>query len=250
MKYLLRSVLALALVFSTYSCDVQDLKEDMVQFDQAYIPVWAYAYEGNAPKAKAAVFYLEFQWQRLRGKYERSVPEESWQETFRRVNEWLGDVYYAIDANELPLALSQLEHVRYEMQQLRRAYHVDYFLDDLYDYQDELAILTEAANDERLCMLEWAEFEELAVAALQRWRNLMVRPFDAGFYGLDAEEERLYEVYKLEMETALIAFADIVETADREAIAAESCHLEGTFVPLLRLFGNFKASTTYFATAP
>ncbi len=249
MKYLLRSVLALALVLSTYSCDVQDIKEDMVHFDQAYIPVWVYTYEGNAQRAKAAVFFLEFQWQRLRARYEQSVPEESWQETFRRVNDWLGDVYYAIDANELQLARSQLEHVRYELQQLRREYHVDYFLDRLYDFQDELAILTEAANDDRLCMLEWPEFEELTVAALQRWRNLMVRPFDAGFYGLDAEEERLFDAYKLEMETALIAFADIVETADQEAIAAESCHLEGTFIPLLRLFGNFKASTTYYAAA-
>jgi len=161
MKKLLPTILALALVFSTNSCDVQSIKEDMVQFDQAYLPVWAYAYEGNLQKAKASVFYLEFQWQRLRGKYQDAMPDESWQETFRRVNDWLGDVYYAIDANELPLALSQLEHVRYELQQLRREYHVDYFLDHLYDFQDELAILTEAANDDMLCLLEWLESERL-----------------------------------------------------------------------------------------
>ena len=247
MKYLLRSVLALAMVLSTYSCDVQDIKEDMVHFDQAFIPVWTYAYEGNTQKAKAAVFYLEFRWQRLYGKYRDAVPEEAWQESFRRVNEWLGDVYYAIDADESQLALSQLEHVRYELQQLRRRYHVDYHLDHLYDFQDELAILIEAANDERLCMMEWAEFEELSVAALQQWRGVMVRDFDAGFYGLDAEEERLYYAYILEMEEALRSFADIVESADREAIAAESAHLESAFVPLLRLFGNFKASATYYA---
>ena len=244
----MRYLIAVALVLSTNGCDLQDIREDMVRFDQAFIPLWAHAQEGNVQKAKAAVFFLEFQWQQLRVKYQFAAEDDEWQETFRRVNDWLGDVYYAVDANRMDLALNQLEHVRYELQQLRRQYHIDYFLDHLYDFQEEVAVLTEASNDEMLCMLEWPEFEELAVSALNHWRRIMIHPFDAAFYGLDAEEERLYQAYRVEMEEVLINFLDVVESADREAIATESFHLEAAFMPLLRLFGDFQSSQTHFAS--
>lgn len=247
MKTLFRYAIAMALVMSTNSCKVLDLKEDMVHFDQAFIPVWIYAQEGDIAKAKAAVFYLEFRWQQLRGKYQHSVEDENWQEAFRRVNDWLGDVYYAIDANQSEVALSQLDHVRYDLQQLRRFYHVDYYLDHLFDFYDELTVLVEAANDDMLCLLEWPEFEVLSVSTLQHWRNLMTHPFDAGLYKFSVEEESLFLTYQAEMEKALVSFAEIVETADREAIAAESCNLELAIRDVLRLFGNFEASRTYYA---
>jgi hypothetical protein len=247
MKVPLRYIIALALVMSTNSCKIWDLKQDMVHFDRAFIPVWIYVREGDMAKAKAAVFNLEFRWQQLRGKYQNTVEEDNWQEAFRRVDDWLGDVYYAIDANQPQLALNQLDHVRYDLQQLRRHYHIDYYLDHLFDFHDELTVLIEAANDNMLCLLEWPEFEELSVSALQHWRNLMTHPFDAGLYEFTVEEESLFLTYQKEMEEVLVSFSEIVETADREAIASESGNLELTLRDVMRLFGNFDASRTHYA---
>lgn len=227
--------------------DQSDIRRDMVHFDQAFIPVWLYVREGNMQKAKSAVFAMEFQWQKLRGKFASTVPEPEWQDAFLRVDGWLSDAYFAIDNNASRVAFNQLEYAKYELRELRRAYKIDYYIDHLYQFQDELDVLTEAANDEMLCMMDWQEFEAMSTAALQHWRTLMVHPFDADLYELETDEENLFREYQSDVESALMTFYAAVETGDREAVATASPQLGDAFMPLLRLFGNFNASRTYYA---
>lgn len=247
MKILLKIVMLLGLMAFTLRSDVLDIQKDMVRFDQAYIPLWLYVHQGDMTKAKSSVFVMEFHWQRLRSKYENAVEEEDWTETFRRVNDWLGDAYFAIDANRPHMASNQLDHARYEMQYLRGRYRIPYYLDHIYDLQDEVYGLIEIADDRALCMMAWPEIEVLATSALQHWRNHKDEPLNAELYGLDAADMQLLKSRQAQMEKALEDFQAIVETAEREAMAAESSELEDAFIQLLSVFGKFDSEQSSFA---
>ena len=94
----------------------------MVRFDQAFIPVLMAVDQGDIYKAKSAVFYLEFQWQKLNNQYSNLLSgNEDWQEAFRRVNDWLGDAYFAIDNNDPKLASNQLGHVKVRIDGIAQA---------------------------------------------------------------------------------------------------------------------------------
>ncbi len=217
----------------------------MVHFDQAFIPVYTYAYEGDIYQAKRAVFFLEFQWQKLRNQYEGYLAEEA--EAMRRIDAWLGDAYYAIDANRMQMATSQLEHVKYEFMMLRETYGLDYYLDRLFDFQADLELLTEAANDEMLCLMEWDEYEFFLEQTRQEWASIQKLPFDAELYEFDAAQLRQLRTQQKNMEDVLKQYTATLGQANRQAIAEASRELQPAFFELLKLFGKFEASRSYFA---
>lgn len=247
---MLKLSLILVLAFSARLVKAQDVQKAMVQFDQAFIPVWFYTHEGKVLKAKASIFPLEFQWQQFRMKYAESVEAEEWRFTFDRIDDWLADAYYAIDANQLEIAFNQLEFVKYELRQLRRLYGIYYYLDELYDFQDALAVLVEASADPALCRMDWNEFEDMADAVHLQWRGVMSRYFDADLHGFDDKDLALYQARQEKLERVLARFSAMVKYTDREALAAASSELEPAFYELLRLFGRSSVPPPFLAESP
>ena len=250
MKVILKLSLILVLAFGARVVEAQDVQKAMVQFDQAFIPVWFYTHEGEILKAKASIFPLEFQWQQFRMKYAKAVEAEEWQFTFDRIDDWLADAYYAIDRNQLEVAFNQLEFVKYELRQLRRLYGIDYYLDELYDFQDALAVLMEATVDPAMSLMDWNEFEDLADAVHLQWRGIMSHYFDAELHGFSDAERALYQAKQEKLERALARFTDLVKYADQEALAAAGTELEPAYYELLRLFGRSSVPPPYLALSP
>ena len=245
MKFLARVVSITILASLISGCDATQIRKAMVHFDRAFIPVLAYSFEGDIHQAKRSVFYLEFQWQKLKKQYQAYLPEEA--EALNRINSWLGDAYYAIDANNLTLAANQLEHVKYEFMELRQKYGVDYYLDNLYNFQDAIGLLSEAAGDELMCHMEWGEYEHLLQKAIEDWQAIRAQPIDSALHEFD--EARLQQLaYKQDaMEAVLLQFAETFSCANRQQLAIASQSLQPAFFEVLRMFGNFEASQTYFA---
>jgi hypothetical protein len=245
MKFLARVVSITILASLISGCDTTQIKKAMVHFDRAFVPVLVYSFEGDVHQAKRSVFYLEFQWQKLKKQYQAYLPEEA--EALNRINSWLGDAYYAIDANNMTLAANQLEHVKYEFMELRQKYGVDYYLDDLFNFQDEIGLLSEAAGDELMCLMEWGEYEQLLQRAIKDWQAIRAQPLDSTLHEFD--EARLQQLaYKQDaMEAVLYQFAETFSCASRQQLAVASQSLQPAFFEVLRMFGNFEASQTYFA---
>lgn len=83
MKMIFMGLAAVWVLSSAPCCppENQDLAKAMLLFDQGYIPAWYYAKTGDMVKAKKAVFYLEFQWQRLQLAWNSQLaefPERAW----------------------------------------------------------------------------------------------------------------------------------------------------------------------------
>ena len=245
MKLLARILLLSGFILFGGNCQTMEIRKAMVQFDQAFLPVLLYAYEGDSYQAKRAVFFLEFKWHQLKDQYQNMLPEEG--ETFNRIDGWLGDAYYAIDANNPGLAANQLEHVKYEMMEIRHRYGVAYYLDGLYAFQSDIGLLHEAANDEMLCLMEWGEFEHLLRQTQAKWEALCEQAFDAELYEFDAKKQQQLKEEQRVMREALSQFAEAASYANRLDLAQASSSLQPAFFGVLKLFGSFETSQTYFA---
>ncbi len=248
MKIPMRSLLILLLTPSVFSCQDIDYRKGMVHFDQAFLPVMLYVYEGNLVQAKKAVFNLNFQWRRLQNQHQGAIHSDTeWAERFRRIDGWLDDAYYAIDGNRPLTAINQLEHVKYELIALRRKYNIDYYLDYLYDFQSAADMLAETANDEMLCLLEWEEFTALGQHTEKQWRRVLIQPFDAELYEFDDEQVQLLRQRQAEVTRRLAHLSKVMECADREQIARASIALEPALMNVIRLFGDDPTEQTFFA---
>lgn len=245
MKQLAQTIILSSFVFWAANCQTPEIHKPMAQFDQAFLPVLIYSYEGNAHQAKRAVFYLDFQWQKLRNRCLYSLPQE--EEALRRIGDWLGDAYFAIDANAPNLAANQLEHVKYEFMELRSRHGIDYYLDQLYGFHANLSLLAEAANDEALCLMDWEEYEQLLYQTQGQWAQICRQPIDAELYGFDMDKTNRLIQRQLIMKEVLDGFAASAACADRLEMAKSSNALQPAFLDVLKLFGAFEASQTYFA---
>ena len=245
MKFLSRVVCITILASLFTGCDTNEARKAMVHFDRAFVPLMIYTFEGDIHQAKRSVFYVEFQWQKLKKQYQGYLPEEA--ESLARINSWLGDAYYAIDANNLLLAANQLEHVKYEFMELRRKYGVDYYLDGLYEFQDAIALLAEAAEDEMMCLMEWGEYEHLLYQAMDDWQAIRAKKLDAELFEFDEARLRQLVAKQDAMQAVLDQYAETFSCANRKQLAIASQSLQPVFFDVLILFGNFEASQTYFA---
>ncbi|MCB0587486.1 MAG: hypothetical protein KDD06_19485 [Phaeodactylibacter sp.] len=245
MKFLVRVVSIIILTSLITGCETTEIRKAMVHFDRAFIPVLAYTYEGDIHQAKRSVFYLEFQWQKVKKQYQGYLPDEK--ERLNRVDNWLGDAYFAIDANKPLTAANQLEHVKYEFMELRRKYGVDYYLDGLYEFQDAIALLAEAAEDEMMCLMEWGEYEHLLYQAMDDWQAIRAKKLDAELFEFDEARLRQLVAKQDAMQAVLDQYAETFSCANRKQLAIASQSLQPVFFDVLILFGNFEASQTYFA---
>lgn len=245
MKVILRiSALAIAtLLLSSHTSP--DIRSQMVRFDQAFLPALEHTLQGDVYEAKRAVFYLEFEWRKLRTRLQHRYPEE--RPALSRIDGWLGDAYYAIDANCPVTAANQLEHVKYELMVFRDRHGIEYYLDRLFDFQGGLEVVAEAAADEMLCLMEWSEFEALTHELQREWHTIQRQPFNAALYEFEADQTRQLRFYQQSMDKALDAFAKAVYSAQREDAELAGRKLEPALQRVLHLFGNFEGAQTYFA---
>ena len=217
-----------------------DLKRDMAQLDRAFIPVWYHVWTGDVISAKKSVFYLAFEWQKFENRYHNYAPEsDDWQETFRRVGAWLDGAYQAIDGNCLDLAYNQLDHVRYEMLDFRTRLGIDYYLDDLFDFECAMGEVLVVIQDPALETLEWDGFRLLTDKMNKSWEVVLLKEPEANIYQLsEAKRQQLYislELFKAKLD----ALDQAIKTSDQCEVLEAIRLLEPTFMQVLTTFGNF-----------
>ena len=149
MKFLFQFSILLAIIVTMGSCNKPGVERDMVYFDEAYVPVLYYVYKNDMDKATNSMYLLNARWQQFQDKYQHVFGEdEDGLERLRYVDDWLGDASHAIFQNDRHTAMMQLDHVKYEMMEIRRSYKIEYFLDYLWDFEGALSMLAEASCED------------------------------------------------------------------------------------------------------
>lgn len=248
MRFLILLMMMSTVTLGNVPQRAEDIREDMVYFDQAFIPLWFHVYEGNMSAAKSEVFYVNFKWQQLKNRHGKSSSDGDWQDAFCRAEEWLGDAFMAIDHNDSRLALNQLNHARYEMMELRKKYHIDYYLDEVYRFQEIVQAIAEVVHDDKLCMLEWNEVEAMIGRMNTTWVRITQFELDTRLFDVDRDTKEKLKNGQQRIADELLFFNLQLEQANQLLLAEAIRPLEKDALHQMRLFGKFDAFKTYYAS--
>lgn len=235
-------------MFGDLSGYTNDIRRDMAQFDQAFIPLWFHVYEGNMTEAKKGVFMVNFKWRQLKNRYGRALEDGMWQDAFCRAEEWLSDAFAAIDQNKERLALNQLNHVRYELMELRSQYNIPYYLDEVYRFQEIVRSVAEVVHDDKLCLLEWSELEAMIGRMNTAWVRVKQLEWEPALYELDRKGQEKIQNTQDRITTHLLNFNEQLAQANQLLLAEAVRPLEREALYQMRLFGKFDAFATYYAS--
>jgi hypothetical protein len=246
---LLLFVFLFSLVSSCEEDNVNVLLHDMAEFDKAYIPVLYYVRQGEMDNAKRAVFFLNHSWQKVNRKYKNLNSEnDDWQEAFRMTDAWLSDAYFSIDAMQPKEAYIFLDHVRYQMMDLRIKNDIDYYLDDVWEFEASLDLAEEVAVDQMLCLLDYCEFEDIVKDLNEQWKIMTKAKVAAELFDLNAEDLKVLKNKKEKLQAAIIVFNQAVEEMERENLAMTATFLRQAYLEYLAGFGDFISSKHYYAS--
>jgi hypothetical protein len=250
MKKISRSFLFLLILTSFFSCTDDHLREDMIQFDRAFIPVFYYTSLGNVEAAEAAMYPLRAKWQHYQSSYHRQEREwsEDWKENIRMVGAWLEDANCALQEKDAYRALVQLDHARYELVDLRSRAHVqNYYLDYLWDMEASMYYAIETATDPMIDLMEFNEFKMMSEEVSKAWVLVQQKSIDEGLFPDIAGQNLLLDERKSKLGMAVNDLLQSVKTADRCQFAEAAQAIEPAYLNYLALFGDFESAKTHYA---
>jgi hypothetical protein len=247
MKLLFQSPAYLALVVLMYSCNQPGIKKDMVRFDEAFVPVFYHVYYSDLEKASNAMYLLDSRWQQFNDKYQILFRGDvDGLERLRYIDDWHCDANDAIIRGDRHTALMQLDHIRYEMMEIRRSYKMEYFLDYLWDFEGGLTMLAEASCEDNTLICSANEIAFLVEETQYLWEiveEAKNMPFSKIPGTFDAV---LYEQHKREVSENM----KLVEAEKNSSYKDLSVAVEKTFnayMKLLTQFGDFETIPTFYA---
>lgn len=224
------------------------LVKDMVQFDQAFIPVLYHVKNGKMAEAKKATLQMRFYWMKLKNRHQFLVNDPAWEDAFCRADDWIDDALQLMHENEPHLTYIQLNQARYEMTELRRQFKIDYYLDYVFNFQEMVETLSEVLHDEKLYLLEWNQLESMIGRMNATWLMMRRQQLNPADFKFNAKERQRLTSLQLNIAKELLFFNDLTAEAHqlKMRIAIEALEREAN--NLLLLFGDFEGQPTYFAT--
>ncbi len=251
MNFLIKTGILFTIIFSLSSCVSPTIKKDMVLFDEAFIPAWYYAYKGDLDNSRRAILPLLHTWKHFEKKYTAQlIANEDRSESMRRVGIWLEEANCAILDDEVSRATVHLDHARYEMMELRYLIEIeDYYMDQVWDLENAIALLIDYATDDMLGLLEWEEFEEVADDMKKAWKVVLSAPVEPELYTLNEEQLLKLAENKLRLNIAMDNFYKELETADGRCFGPAAEDIKPAYIDFVNVFGNYEAIQTYYAFA-
>lgn len=253
MKLYYKILVLFTLIVSTASsCEEKNVNvmlNDMAKFDRAFIPVLFYVRNGEMDNAKRSVFFLNHSWQQFNNKYKGLLPDsDDWQESFRKTDAWLSDAYTSIDANAPLESYIFLDHVRYQLMDIREQNEWEYFLDDIWEFEARIDLVEEVAVDQMMCLLDYCEFEDLVDDMNIAWEAIQIKNEDKVLFDMDEKDLKMLKFNRQRLEGAIRAFNIAVAEAEGENLAIAATFLQVAYLDYMSSFGDFISSKSYFAS--
>jgi len=237
--------------FQAMAAGPVDLRRVMLQFDEAYIPLWFFAEAGDMENAQTAWATADQRWQRLERTLYLVLPEGVWEDHFERAEGWLADAQITMDANRLDLATVSLEHARFELIALRRSLGmIDYFPDQLYQLHASLDLLAEIAEDPMLCLLEWNEVGELVHRVTADWNHARTVPTDWMQMPDGRSGGQGWTTYFEKIDYGFQALQAAHDTGQQDVLARTITRTDAAVLALIYAIGEPRPAAVFYAPKP
>ncbi len=224
-----------------------EISEAMYQLEKAYIPVNYYVQKRNMIGAKRAILSLDHEWNKFNNSFAKMKSTKDWKDSFLRMGDWMADLCTHVDANNVEWSAAALSHFRYELTDLRCRYHIHYYFDYLYSFGDSWAVVQHIAEDDKMCLYEWNEFESFVAAAKRDWaiaeqQNLPIEKMqmtDDDLITLMIKREKLSKL--------LDDFKNVLDCGDQGILQSKTKAIEDVYFEFLHQFGRFSAESSQMA---
>jgi len=223
------------------------IQKSMARFDQAFIPVHYYVERGNMVHAKSALLSLDHEWNLLYEKYS-NYKRGDWSESFRRTDEWMSDLCEQVDSNRQMWSASLLNHIQYEMKELRQKNGIKYYFDAVYDFESSWNTVVEITNDQMMCLYEWNEFEEFVRWSKRDWAVAEGQNLPVELLNLTDEQILGIQIRREILSKRLHNYRAILSCGDQGAAHREALSIQKAYFEFIRLLGRNYSGNSFMAT--
>jgi hypothetical protein len=229
--------LLVALVLSLTACADGDIRYSMADIDKVYIPAWIHLKQGNTTKALPHMQALEEEWFIMKEVELEDWETAYWSPAVREIDKLFGQALKAAEADNGWEAFVALDRIRYKLVRFRKMHYIDYYLDNIWDFQAAHTEFHEIANDDVLCWLTWEKMEEKTKDLNALWKKVKYNDPDPEIFYLDETALLRFHANRDAISNELINLENLVACADRENMALSSARIGLNLDELIKAFG-------------
>lgn len=233
-------LLLLTVICSVPIADASDIGEDMVELDQAYIPVLVLMSEGRADLAIKAMRVARDRWASFKNKnYKLNTTDANWRKDLDLVDALIWEAQSIIEGGrQLALAHESLERMNKIMMNLRRRNGIDHYFDRVTAFRDPLNAIVAAAQGKMPPGDAVSLIRTSFASAMQAWELVLAADPGPGYRLTSRERDALRA--KLNLETAALeALGKALAANDQSAIIAAAVATRPPFRGVYNSFGDF-----------
>jgi len=221
-----------------------DLRQDMVRLDKAYIAALAVTTQGKVAESRKAMVLLTGSWKSFKNRYYDANPKDrQWKSDFDKADRMIAEADKIVTSDRnVTEAHVALEDMRMVMMNLRSRNGIEYFVDRLTAFHEPMETIVLAAKDktpEALTPEDIARIRKSLPEAERLWKRVMDGKLDAVTYQLDAAQiERARKLILVEQQ-ALSDLKAVLAAGDKAGIIQAAVGIKPNFAALFMTFGDF-----------
>lgn len=217
----------------------KEVAKQMASFDRVFIPVFYATYNQSPTDLPLQLHQLEASWKDLEKVCRQHLKDKAdWKYSVDIIEQWLGEASIALKSQNWKEGYNKLDHIRYEMMQIRECNGIPYYLDKVWNLQLAFELVQEAANDPMLCQLSWQEFRGLVNGMNRQWEMLNNNESDKFPFYFDRQARAQWKEVSINMTKQLVALEKQMDCAAQDEIATICAKIEPVIYRLLFIFGN------------
>jgi flagellar biosynthesis chaperone FliJ len=228
--------------------DHAGLVQDIVLFDQNYIPALELTRYGSGEAVNAAMQQLQTHWRQFHSRYYTfELDDPYWRSDFDFVTLMIAEAADIVrSGGNLLEAHRALAGVRKVFMQIRLRNRIDYFLDYLTAFHEPMEAIVRAATDKTPESITITDVDDMRIAlpeALRLWERVCRQQPDTELFALDTERLIHLQTYIRQENDALEQLQHTLqglgEQVDEASIIRAALSIRPPFVRLMMLFGDF-----------
>ncbi|MEL7159891.1 MAG: hypothetical protein AAFN92_03975 [Bacteroidota bacterium] len=214
--------------------------------EAAYVDLLYALYQDDQATATAAANAFNHRIQDVRKYWRRPMREEDMDMLFFHLEnaEWIfAEARESIEANNLELAITQLDRATYELSAADPASFQELYLGNIYGFFASWMEVDYAVGEADLCVLEWREFTRHAKSAQRDWRGIKNLAPSELTYPPGTYDVAAFTAAKAAIERHLDRFMRELKTEDQCGAQLLAKEVTRSVWDLLLLFGSDRPVT-------
>ncbi len=246
-RLLILLLISTSSIFLMRDCSTAPKIEDkMEEVDKAFIPVWCAVKTEDMYNAKRTFLVLNHRWNRFDNQYQYNNRAKL-QKNFDDVNETISNLAEYIACNDAIAAAKEMDDMLAAMRSIRQENKLNYFLDHIWDFQQAYDYVSVIANDPKLHLMEWREFEREVECMNEQWEILKHQHAIGVLMDWNTNLVDDYVLQERKINRLIKELNEVVTCAEMEYVTLACDEIKPELLKMIALFGDFESSKTHYA---